>query len=119
MSVSHLHMVSIDEVAAILNASIEHTVRWLKRNRIALHLIGGEKRVFEIDVVYSIHTLYVIELIKKYPSRWESKYRMIANDSIVCELVISDIKNSIPTKPISRIRNLTESDKTLIKKLNE
>ena len=110
-------MIPVNTVAMILNVNVPRASKWLKENKITIHPIFKDGRVFQIDVDIAIDTIRAKDLMKKYPNNWEEKYQLEARDKTVCQLVIEELKGSSWKSPSTIVKPINESDNKILKRL--
>ncbi|MBL0329102.1 MAG: helix-turn-helix domain-containing protein [Bacteroidetes bacterium] len=117
ISYGHLPIITVQTVATMLGVPRESASKWLKQNDIPIHKISKKGNVFQIDVAVAIDKIHARDLKIKYPSTWEERYQIEANDPKVCQLVIQELKGETWTRPSTIVKPINESDNKILKRL--
>ncbi len=116
---SHLELISLEQLAKILNiATTTAAINWCKINEISVFRRCNRNMVYQIEVDIAIDRLLVRTWIHKYPKDWEEKYKVVAKDERVCQLVIEEIKGSPMKSPSTIVKPISKSDTKLLNRLN-
>ena len=93
------------------------TRRWLKKNGIQIHRLAKENFVYQIEFDLVFERLYVNGLRIKHPQKWKEIYRLACKDDILFELIVSEMEDSTPRIPMTKVSLRSKSDDKLYKSL--
>ncbi|CAF3357091.1 unnamed protein product [Rotaria sp. Silwood2] len=112
-------LLSIGEIADLLNVKADAATKWLKTNGIHIHKFCKTKHVFRFDVHVVLGIAHARGLKLEFPNDWQERYRLSQSNPSVSELVFKELNAYSNYQPTTRVIALTESDNKLISKLKQ
>jgi len=113
-----LQIITIAEVSEILGYKDDKTTRkWLKKMGIQVHLLAKKSFVYQIELDYELDKPYVLDLKRKYPSKWREKYKCVVKDPDLYNLMIFEVDQLTGFTPTTKVSFSSDSDKKLYNSL--
>ncbi|WP_432220941.1 hypothetical protein ACRASX_08855 [Flavobacterium sp. TMP13] len=117
-SVGSLCTLSLHEVGFMINMrDIDCVKRWLTSNNIKIYKRSKFNYVYKIDVECEIDKVRVRDLRVSHPNEWEMRYKIIAKDDAVYEMVVLSLGGEVCIMPSTRVIKKNKRDVELFKKL--
>jgi hypothetical protein len=113
-----IKLMTLKQVGAEIQINDLKSIRkWLTKNNITIHKFSSKTFVYKIDFNLHLYKPLVITLRNKNPNNWKEKFKVIANDDALYNLMMLEMEQEVIKKPLTWVTTKNESDEKLLKAL--